>query len=244
MSLAHSQGNFSLVRTMWLVWVVLFKAAVNVDCPQGISSRFMANIWALFALIFLAIYTANLAAFMITREEYFDFSGVHDSRLSMPQSTKPNFRFGTTPNGATDFILKKNFPEMQSYMRSKNFNQKTVKLGIQALKQNRLDAFIYDATVLEYLVGQVRSKKIRSLNIFQDDECNMLTVGSWYAMTGYGIAFPKVGFSLHEISNPIRSEPFILFQKSNWIGLFNDRLMTYRENGDLERLQVEHFQIY
>ena len=153
------QGNFSLVRTMWLVWVVLFKAAVNVDCPQGISSRFMANIWALFALIFLAIYTANLAAFMITREEYFDFSGVHDSRLSMPQSTKPNFRFGTTPNGATDFILKKNFPEMQSYMRSKNFNQKTVKLGIQAVKQNRLDAFIYDATVLEYLVGQVRTRK-------------------------------------------------------------------------------------
>ena len=244
MSLAHSQGNFSLVRTMWLVWVVLFKAAVNVDCPQGISSRFMANIWALFALIFLAIYTANLAAFMITREEYFDFSGVHDSRLSMPQSTKPNFRFGTTPNGATDFILKKNFPEMQSYMRSKNFNQKTVKLGIQALKQNRLDAFIYDATVLEYLVGQVRSKKIISLNIFQDDECNMLTVGSWYAMTGYGIAFPKVEFSLYKISNPIKSGSFILFQKSNWIGLFNDRLMTYRENGDLERLQVEHFQRY
>ena len=72
----------------------------------------------------------------------------------------------------------------------------------------------------------------------------MLTVGSWYAMTGYGIAFPKVEFSLYKISNPIRSGSFILFQKSNWIGLFNDRLMTYRENGDLERLQVKHFQTY
>jgi ionotropic glutamate receptor NMDA 2B len=35
-------------------------------------------------------------------------------------------------------------------------------------------------------------------------------------MTGYGIGFPKA---------------------SKWIPLFNEHLMVYRENGDLERLQ-------
>ena len=65
---------------------------------------------------------------------------------------------------------------------------------------------MYDGTVLEYLVAQ-------------DEECKLLTVGSWYAMTGYAAAFPR---------------------NSKHFDNFNQKIMDYSENGE-ESLQIETF---
>nr|CAD7267023.1 unnamed protein product [Timema shepardi] len=140
--------RFSLFRTYWLVWAVLFQAAVHVDSPRGFTARFMTNVWAMFAVVFLAIYTANLAAFMITREEFHEFSGIDDHRrlsmvpgarlrssgtvltvlLAKPFSNKPMYKFGTIPWSHTDSTLNKYFKEMHAYMRT--YNRTTVAEGI------------------------------------------------------------------------------------------------------------------
>lgn len=50
----------------------------------------------------------------------------------------------------------------------------------------------------------------------QDEDCRLLTVGSWYAMSGYGLAFTR---------------------NSKYLSMFNKRLLDLRSNGDLERLR-------
>ncbi|XP_046449202.1 glutamate receptor ionotropic, NMDA 2B-like isoform X2 [Daphnia pulex] len=198
---APTNQRFSLFRTYWLVWAILFQASVNIDCPKGFTSRFISNVWATFAVVFLAIYTANLAAFMITREEFYDLSGVEDPRLMSPKSHEPPFRFGTVSNTHTEATILRHYKEMHYHMRNYNLNE--IRAGIEAVKRGELDAFLYDGAVLDYLVAQ-------------DEECRLLTVGSWYAMTGYGVAFPR---------------------GSKYVAPFNEKLLEYIENGDVDRLR-------
>ncbi|TGZ62007.1 hypothetical protein CRM22_007669 [Opisthorchis felineus] len=186
--ISTSEHRFTLFRSLWLIWSMLFGAAVNADNPRGVASRFLANIWALFALVFLASYTANLAAFMIAKEDFYDLSGMNDWRLQQPWNVKPPFRFSTIPSGATEENIKINFPEMGTYMR--NFNRSTVEEGLASLKAGELDAFIYDANVLDYWASK-------------DEGCKLRIVGNLYAMTGYGIGFAKGSRWLEKVNSRI-----------------------------------------
>ncbi|AWP05743.1 putative glutamate receptor ionotropic NMDA 2B-like [Scophthalmus maximus] len=170
--------SFTIGKAVWLLWGLVFNNSVPVQNPKGTTSKIMVSVWAFFAVIFLASYTANLAAFMI-QEEYVDqVSGLSDKKFQKPNEFSPPFRFGTVPNGSTERNIRNNYRDMHTYMTS--FHQKNVDEALYSLKSGKLDAFIYDAAVLNYMAGR-------------DEGCKLVTIGSGkvFASTGYGIAIQK-----------------------------------------------------
>ncbi|GAU93984.1 hypothetical protein RvY_05833-2 [Ramazzottius varieornatus] len=193
--------HFSLFRVYWLVFAIFFGATCPVTLPRSLTSKYLTTIWAICSLAFVAVYTANLATFMITRDEVFDIKGIEDRRILNPYSNSPPFRYGTMPFGSTSETIRIAYPQIYNYMQQ--FNKKSVADGIEAVKSGQLDAFLYDAAVLDYRVGS-------------DQDCKILTVGSWFATTGYAVAFP---------------------QGSHLAASFDDLLMSYQRDGYLEQIQ-------
>nr|ABY26543.1 NMDA receptor NR2A subunit [Apteronotus leptorhynchus] len=170
--------SFTIGKAIWLLWGLVFNNSVPVQNPKGTTSKFIVSVWAFFAVIFLASYTANLAAFMIQEEFVDQVTGLSDRKFQSPYSFSPPFRFGTVPNGSTERNIRKNYPDMHQYMV--RYHQTGVQDALVSLKTGKLDAFIYDAAVLNYMAGR-------------DDGCKLVTIGSGYifATTGYGIALQK-----------------------------------------------------
>ncbi|KAM4631450.1 uncharacterized protein grin2da [Polymixia lowei] len=171
-------SKFTIGKSIWLLWALVFNNSVPVENPRGTTSKIMVLVWAFFAVIFLASYTANLAAFMI-QEEYIDtVSGLSDKKFQQPTEQYPPLRFGTVPNGSTEENIRSNYPNMHQFMIRNN--QKGVEEAIDNLKTGKLDAFIYDAAVLNYMARK-------------DEGCKVMTIGSGkvFATTGYGIALHK-----------------------------------------------------
>ena len=73
--------TFTIGKSVWLLWGIVFNNSVPIENPKGTTSKIMVLVWAFFAVIFLASYTANLAAFMI-QEQYIDtVSGLSDKKV-------------------------------------------------------------------------------------------------------------------------------------------------------------------
>ncbi|XP_063056441.1 glutamate receptor ionotropic, NMDA 3B [Engraulis encrasicolus] len=166
---------FSYSSALNLCYAILFGRTISSKTPKCWTGRFLMNLWAIFCLLVLSSYTANLAAVMVGEKTFEEVSGIHDAKLHHPSH---GFRFGTVRESSAEDYMKKSFPEMHEYMR--RFNEPTTPDGVATLKTDppQLDAFIMDKALLDYEVSI-------------DADCKLLTVGKPFAIEGYGIGLPQ-----------------------------------------------------
>ncbi|RXG59633.1 Glutamate [NMDA] receptor subunit 1 [Armadillidium vulgare] len=107
----------------------------------------MSMIWAGFAMIIVASYTANLAAFLVLKDHGESISGINDPKLRNPVE---DFRFGTVRGSSVDmfFRRKTEWANMYRVMEANNFD--SAEEAIEAVKNGSLRALIWDSSRLEF----------------------------------------------------------------------------------------------
>ncbi|KAK5618401.1 hypothetical protein CRENBAI_018957 [Crenichthys baileyi] len=194
---------FSYSSALNLCYAILFGRTVSSKTPKCWTGRFLMNLWAIFCLLVLSSYTANLAAVMVGEKTFEEVSGIHDAKLHHPSQ---GFRFGTVRESSAEDYMKKSFPEMHEYIR--RFNKPTTPEGVATLKTDppQLDAFIMDKALLDYEVSI-------------DADCKLATVGKPFAIEGYGIGLPQnspLSSNISEFISRYKSDGYMDLLHDKW----------------------------
>ncbi|XP_077980093.1 glutamate receptor ionotropic, NMDA 2A-like [Glandiceps talaboti] len=177
MSVARPRGShFTVGDSIWMTWALTFNNSLPHRVPKSFSGKFMGTVWAFYSLVFIALYTANLTAHMIKVEKKLPITGFMDPKIQNPQASYPPIKFATVNSTNTESLIATHNPRMHTYMKADLVE--TAEQGIEYLDSGKLDVFIYDTMVSEYLASR-------------DRQCDLVTVDSAFAMTGYAIAFTK-----------------------------------------------------
>lgn len=72
---------FSYSSALTLCYAILFGRTVCSKTPKCPTGRLLMNLWAIFCLLVLSSYTANLAAVMVGDKAFEELSGIHDPKV-------------------------------------------------------------------------------------------------------------------------------------------------------------------
>ncbi|XP_064136122.1 glutamate receptor ionotropic, NMDA 3B [Loxodonta africana] len=193
---------FSYSSALNLCYAILCGRTVSSKTPKCPTGRFLMNLWAIFCLLVLSSYTANLAAVMVGDKTFEELSGIHDPKLHRPP---PGFRVGTVRESSAETYIRKSFPETHWHMS--RHGAPTTPDGVAMLTSDppRLNAFIMDKSLLDYEVSI-------------DADCRLLTVGKPFAIEGYGIGLPQNSALTSKLSESISS-----YKSSGFMDLLHDK---------------------
>ncbi|UYV77831.1 GRIN1 [Cordylochernes scorpioides] len=170
------EDALNLSSAIWFAWGVLLNSGIGEGTPRSFSARVLGMVWAGFAMIVVASYTANLAAFLVLDRPETSLTGINDARLRNPME---NFTYATVKGSAVDMYFRRQVELSNMYRTMEGKNYDHTEDAILAVKSGELNAFIWDSSRLEYEAAQ---------------DCDLSTAGEQFGRSGYGIGLKKHSF--------------------------------------------------
>ncbi|XP_017856580.1 PREDICTED: glutamate [NMDA] receptor subunit 1 [Drosophila arizonae] len=134
--LSHSDSNeekaLNLSSAIWFAWGVLLNSGIGEGTPRSFSARVLGMVWAGFAMIIVASYTANLAAFLVLERPKTKLSGINDARL---RNTMENLTCATVKGSSVDMYFRRQVELSNMYRTMESNNYVTAEQAIQDVKK-------------------------------------------------------------------------------------------------------------
>jgi len=129
-----SEKALNLSSAVWFAWGVLLNSGVGEKTPRSFSARVLGMVWAGFAMIVVASYTANLAAFLVLDSTETEISGLEDSRLRNPVE---GFTYATVRGSAVDMYFRGQVELSNMYRLMEEVNLHSAEEAISAVKNGK-----------------------------------------------------------------------------------------------------------
>ena len=199
--LEENKDNMNLDESTWFSMGSLLGQGTD-NQPKAISGKVVAAVWWMTGTIFVATYTANLAAFLTITKSAINIRSLEDL------ANQDEIKYGTVQSTQpSQFFERSNLPlyqKMWSHIQSSNTLLESSTVGFQKVQEGDF-AFIWDSPVLEYTINQ--------------QPCNTFILNDLFSPIGYGLAFPLNSPYTDVISEEIlklRESGFLDKLKNEW----------------------------
>merc|ERR1719282_1629427 len=170
-------NQYNFLNSFWFILGAFMQQGSDV-CPESLSVRFCAGMWFFFALIMIASYTANLAAFLTVETLERPIESVEDL------ANQNEIWYGAVSGGSTAgfFAKSDNDVYQRLHMFMSGIHQSEVMMGSNTEGVEKIEesdgmyAFFMESAAIEYLVER---------------RCKLSQVGGLLDSKGYGIATSK-----------------------------------------------------
>lgn len=142
-----------LSSSVWWTTVAMTQRGIGHQGPRTVPGRFVAMLWMVGSIIAIAVFTAGITSALTVRQLQGNVQGVTD--LSKVQ-------VGAVAGSSTEDTLNRLRIRFQTYPTAKD--------GLQAIRDGKLDAFVYDRPLLAWTIHQDFRSSVQLLDVIFDQQ--------------------------------------------------------------------------